>query len=33
MKLWLLTEHEKPRKRIIGIIPDLHAPFQNKKSY
>jgi len=26
-RLWTLPEEEKPKKRIVGVIPDLHFPF------
>ncbi len=30
-KLWLLDEEDKPRSRVVGVIPDLHFPFHRQE--
>jgi UDP-2,3-diacylglucosamine pyrophosphatase LpxH len=33
VKIWQLPENERPKGiHIVGVIPDLHAPFHNKKA-
>lgn len=31
VKFWQLPEDEKPSKRIVGVVPDLHFPFTKDK--
>ena len=32
IKMWQLPEKDKPSKRVVGVISDLHVPYHNKKT-
>ena len=32
VKIWQLPKKERPAKRIVGVVPDLHIPYQNPKA-
>lgn len=32
VKIWQLPKKERPVKKVVGVVPDLHIPYQNPKA-